>query len=73
MRDCNHLDITPAQQIGPKRYSPPVALCSLKTDAATRIQLATAAADELGTMCPPNTECHFYAFDLCEKCPSYDK
>ena len=73
MRDCKHLDITPAQQIRPGLYSPPVALCALKTDVATRIKLANAAAGELGTMCPPNTECHYYAFDLCEKCPSYAK
>ncbi|QDV12800.1 hypothetical protein CA51_26860 [Rosistilla oblonga] len=71
MRDCNHLDVTPPQQLTPNLWSEPVAMCCLKTDAPTRIQMASDATKLLGTVCPPNTDCHYHRFDLCENCPSY--
>ena len=71
MRNCKHLDITPSQQLRPGLWSEPVALCALKSNAATRIKMAGEATGILGRLCPPNTECHYYVFDLCEKCPSY--
>ncbi len=71
MRDCKHLDVTPPQQLKPGLWSEPVALCVLKADLPTRLKMAKEATNIVGTACPPNTECHYYRFDLCEQCPSY--
>lgn len=72
MRDCKHLDVTPPQQLTPVLWSGPVALCVLKSDLPTRLTMAKEATDILATVCPPNTECHYYGLDRCDECPSYD-
>lgn len=71
MRDCKHLDVTPPQQLTPALWSEPVALCVLKTNVPIRLKMANEATAILGTVCPPNEDCHYYNFDLCEQCPSY--
>jgi hypothetical protein len=71
MGDCRHLDVTPPQELKPGLWSEPVALCDLKVDQATRIMMAKDATTILGRLCPANTECPYYRFDLCERCPAY--
>jgi hypothetical protein len=73
MRDCKHLDVTPPQELKPGLWCEPVELCVLKTSLGVRVKMAQEATAILGRLFPPNTECHYYNFDMCEKCPSYAK
>jgi hypothetical protein len=71
MQNCIHLNVQPPQQVTPHLTAPAIALCSLKTDAPTRIAMAQNATKILGIYCPPNTECHYYNLNRCEDCPDY--
>jgi hypothetical protein len=53
MRDCKHLVAAPPKQLPPGKWSRAVAECKLKVDGPTRVELASAAATHLDTVCPP--------------------
>ena len=71
MKDCVHLDIIPPQQIGAGGFTAEIANCDLKGDPMKRLAMASDAAKILGTLCPPNIECHYFLPDRCEDCPDY--
>ena len=71
MKTCEHLSVTAPQQTTTFVICDPITECALKNDLGVRITMVNQANDILKKTFSPNNECHYFNFDMCERCPSH--